>query len=197
MELEQEIPIFPLGSVLYPAGRLALHIFEPRYVAMTEACLRDGTAFGVTLIHAGFEVGTPAVPCEVGCTARIVASDIPEPGRYNLLARGESVFRINRRWTRPDGLIVARVNFLEPPEPAHVADRHAALHTLLHDLIAQHGEDNFPSPLRLDDAAWVGYRLAEMLPVAPERKQKLLEMRAPDAALDAVGRWIEDLGSPR
>src|ERR1700756_1824023 len=104
-----EIPIFPLGTVLYPAGRLPLRIFEPRYVEMTRACLRDNSVFGVALIRAGYEVGRPAVPCDIGCTARIVEWSDPVPGQFLLEARGETVFRIRERWTSESGLIVARV----------------------------------------------------------------------------------------
>ena len=58
----EELPIFPLGNPLFPAGLLHLNIFEPRYLAMTAACLKTGAPFGVSLIQAGFEVGVPAVP---------------------------------------------------------------------------------------------------------------------------------------
>lgn len=108
-----EIPIFPLGTVLYPAGRLPLHIFETRHVDMTKACIRDHAVFGVTLIRAGFEVGTPAVPCDIGCTARISEWEVPNPGLFTLMTQGESLFRIRQRHTQTDGLIMANVELLE------------------------------------------------------------------------------------
>ncbi|MDB5976947.1 MAG: hypothetical protein JWR07_3707 [Nevskia sp.] len=188
-----EIPIFPLGSVLYPAGLLSLRIFEPRYVEMTRACIRDNSVFGVTLIRAGYEVGAPAVPSEIGCTARILQWQEPEPERYTLLAQGESVFRILRRRTLPSGLIVAEIGLEEPPDPLPVADRHEPLAELLADMIEQIGEVHFPKPRRLGDAAWVGNRLCELLPVEPERKQKLLETADPLAVLDEVGRLLKQL----
>ena len=193
MDNTLEIPIFPLGTVLYPAGHLPLRIFEPRYVEMTRACLRDNTVFGVTLIRAGYEVGKPAVPCDVGCTARIQHWQEPEPERFVLLARGESVFRILQRRTTPSGLIMARIEFDEPPDPVSLPQRHEALAELLKDLIEQIGEEHFPRPWRLGDASWVGNRLCELLPVEPERKQKLLETSDPLAVLDEVERLMRQL----
>ncbi len=48
-----EMPLFPLNTVLFPGGPLPLRIFEPRYVDMVRACMRDGAPFGVVMIKAG------------------------------------------------------------------------------------------------------------------------------------------------
>lgn len=188
-----EMPVFPLGNVLFPAGRLGLRIFEPRYVEMTKACIRDNAVFGVALIKAGYEVGTPAVPCATGCTARIVEWDVPNPGLFTLMTRGESVFRIIARRTRPDGLIVADVELDDPPDPSPLPERFAPLGRLLSELIAGIGAEHFPTPHRLDDAAWVGNRLAELLPAPPERKQRLLELGDPVAMLREIERLLKRL----
>lgn len=188
-----EIPIFPLGTVLYPAGNLPLRIFETRYLDMTRSCLRDNSVFGVTLIRAGYEVGRPAIPSEVGCTARIAEWADPVPGEFMLVARGESVFRILRRWTMPSGLIVASVELREPPDPVLLPQRYEPLQRLLVGLMKQFGDRQFPSPQRLDDAAWVGYRLCELLPVEPERKQRLLEEDDPLKLLGAVEQHLKEL----
>jgi uncharacterized protein len=193
MEGTAEIPIFPLGSVLYPAGRLPLHIFEPRYVEMTRSCIRDRSVFGVALIRAGYEVGKPAVPCHVGCTARILQWQEPQPDRFMLMAQGESVFRILQRRILPSGLILARIEFDEPPDPVAVPERYEALTVLLTDLMEKIGAEHFPQPQRLGDAAWLGNRLCELLPVEPERKQILLEMRDPLAVLAELEQLLKQL----
>ena|SRR5882757_5201067 len=193
MDATLEIPIFPLGHVLYPAGRLGLRIFEPRYVEMTKACIRDNALFGVALIRAGFEAGLPAIPCDIGCTARIVEWEVPNPGLFTLMTRGETVFRILDRWTQADGLIVGRVQLEEPPDPAPLPARYDPLAKLLLRLIAEIGPEHFPKPHRPDDAAWVGNRLAELLPVAPERQQQLLELNDPLAVLAEVEQLLKQL----
>lgn len=188
-----EIPIFPLGTVLFPGGRLPLRIFEPRYVEMTKACIRDNAVFGVSLIRAGFEAGTPAIPSEIGCTARIIDWDVPNPGLFTLNTQGETVFRLKSRRTQADGLIVAEIELIEPPDPIGVPERYEKLQQLLRDLVHEIGVENFTRPPRFDDAAWVGSRLAELLPVPPERKQKLLEANDPLRMLAEVENLLRDL----
>ena len=187
-----DLPLFPLSAVLFPAGRLPLQIFEPRYVAMTRACLRDSTPFGVVLIRAGFEVGKPAIPYEVGCTARIVECIEAAPDRFALLTRGESPFRVIERRTSPEGLILARIELREPPDPLPVPERHARLADILRLAAQRHGANCLPQPHRFDDAAWVGYRLAEALPMTPERRQQLLEIEDPLQLLDEILRLLDD-----
>ncbi|MCM2355672.1 MAG: peptidase S16, partial [Arenimonas sp.] len=52
-----ELPLFPLGQVLFPGGGLGLRIFEPRYLDLVKRCGRSGEGFGICLILAGREVG--------------------------------------------------------------------------------------------------------------------------------------------
>ena len=187
-----EIPIFPLGTVLFPGGRLALRIFEQRYVDMTKACIRDESVFGVCLIRAGYEVGKPAVPCELGCTARIAEWDVPSPGLFTLDARGETRFRILNRWVERDGLMRARVELIEPAPPQALPERFRLLGQLLGSLMDELGAEHFPDP-RPEDAGWVGARLAELLPVTPERKQGLLELDDPLALLAAIEKELKEV----
>jgi Lon protease-like protein len=89
------IPLFPLHTVLFPGQVLPLHIFEPRYRAMIALCLQQSSPFGVALIKEGPEVGAQATPAAVGTTARVAQVDTLEDGRMNILAVGESRFRID------------------------------------------------------------------------------------------------------
>lgn len=171
------LPIFPLNTVLYPDGRLALKVFEQRYLEMTKACLRDGSPFGVCRIREGLEVGTPAVHDEVGCTATVDAWDMPHPGLFQLLCRGGQAFRILERATQPDGLIVAQVELLEDATGAIEAEAAALCRQVLEQIIARVGPALFFQPLQFEDGRWVSYRLAEVLPLNPADKQALLELR--------------------
>ena len=186
-----EIPIFPLGTVLYPEGLLPLRIFEQRYLDLTKFCIRDNTPFGVCLIREGLEVGTVAVPYAVGCTARIAQWDMPHLGLFHLVTHGESVFRILEQWTAKSGLVQAQVELDDPPPPLPLPEEYKDLGTLLQKIIAKVGAERFPSPARLDSAGWVGYRLAEVLPLEVETKQRLLEARDPIAALSEVKVFLQ------
>lgn len=194
MDSELDLPIFPLGTVLFPGGRLPLRIFEQRYVEMTKACLRDGSGFGISLIKAGFEVGVPAVPHDLGCMARIVEWDVPSPGLFNLMTEGVVLYRILQRSRRKDGLIIGRVQLIEPPDPTPLPDRHKPMALLLKQLLQKLRTQPAPDERRFEDAAWVGYRVAELLPITPERRQSLLEITTPLELLDALSELIGQLG---
>lgn len=89
-----DLPLFPLGTVLFPNQMLPLHVFEERYKMMIGECLRDSAVFGVVLIREGREVGEPAKPFETGTSARIVDAQELSGGRMGLRTIGEQTFRI-------------------------------------------------------------------------------------------------------
>lgn len=176
-----EIPLFPLGTVLFPGGLLPLKIFEQRYVDMTKACLRDNTPFGVCLIREGHEVGRPAAPHAIGCLARIAQWDVPHPNLFAVLARGSARFRVLDTIIAANGLITAHIEAL--PEPTRPEDVDRACREVLRLAIERAGVDSVPGPVRLDDPVWVSYRLAEILPISAQDKQALLEMTDTGARL--------------
>lgn len=171
--LPREIPIFPLRTVLFPGGILPLKVFEQRYLEMTKTCLRDDTPFGVCLIREGSEVGTPALPHTVGCLATITEWDMPQLGLFQLLARGGERFRILETAVAANGLITAGVDALVPEAP-ELSDPDCR--KVLELVIEKAGVSHFPTPLMLEDAAWVAYRLAEILPLETISRQALLEL---------------------
>ena len=172
-----EIPIFPLNTVLFPGGTLQLKIFEQRYLEMTKRCLRDEAPFGVCLIREGREVGNPALPHGTGCLASIAQWDMPQLGLFHLVAKGGAPFHILTSRVARDGLITAEIEML-PPEPPASVD--IVCRDVLKLVIDKAGASHFPSPLNLGSAEWVGYRLAEVLPLDGRQRQELLELR--DAA---------------
>ena len=113
------LPLFPLNTVLFPGQVLPLHIFEPRYRAMINQCIDKDWPFGVVLIRAGEEVGTAAVPYEVGTTARVTQVERLEDGRLNIVSVGEMRFRIRTLDVTPDGYLRADVT-LWPWAPSDV-----------------------------------------------------------------------------
>ncbi len=178
------ISVFPLGTVLFPGGVLPLKIFEQRYVEMTKACLRESQPFGVCLIREGHEVGTAAVPEPVGCLASIEQWDMPHPGLFHLVTRGGERFRIREMQVAANHLISAAVEPIPPDSRADAVD--PLCRDVLHAILERVGAERFPAPLKLDDAAWVGYRLAEMLPLPSGEKQALLELTDAGARLERL-----------
>ncbi len=97
-EFPTRFPIFPLpGVVLFPGTYLPLHIFEPRYRAMTEAALAGDQVIGMVLIRGDQDpMQRRASIFSIGCAGRIVESERLPDGRFNLLLHGERRFRISR-----------------------------------------------------------------------------------------------------
>jgi uncharacterized protein len=179
--------------VLFPGGRLPLRVFEQRYMEMAKACLRDKSPFGVCAIREGAEVitgvGAPAVPAEVGCTAVIAQWDMPQLGLLEIVAHGESRFRILERRVEKSGLQRARIEFLEAERDAPIPDSCAACVRLLERVIEQHA-GLIAAPHRLDSASWVSARLAELLPMPLAAKQELLELSDAAARLERLNALL-------
>jgi Lon protease-like protein len=172
--------------VLFPGGHLPLRIFEQRYMQMAKACLRDRTAFGVCLIREGAEVGAPATPADIGCTARIAEWDMAQLGVLQIRALGERRFRILERRVLADGLALASVELLEEESDAEIPPHCADCVRLLERIIEMPGAPPLAPPYRLDSALWVSSRLAELLPLPLAAKQELLELADGGARLDRV-----------
>ena len=188
------LPIFPLNTVLFPGGILMLKIFEPRYMDMSKVCLRDNKPFGVCLIKEGNEAGAPAVPEDIGCTAEITEWDMQQLGVLHLKTEGVRRFRILGRKVAKDGLISAEIEMLgaEPETPLSSDLRQCA--TVLKLIMEKIGDEHFPAPVRLDDATWVSYRLAEVLPLKLEVKQKMLEINDPKVRLQVLHKFLVQQG---
>jgi uncharacterized protein len=187
----ETVPIFPLGAVLFPGMCLPLRIFEQRYVEMAKACLKHESAFGVCLIREGEEVGTPAVPEPVGCLARIVEWDMETVGILKVKVQGLERFRLLATKTTPAGLILGDIERL-PAEDGALAPEYAPSADFVRKIVEALGSARFAPPYRYDDASWVGFRLAEILPLRNAVKQKLLELTDPAARLSVLDRFLRE-----
>ena len=190
------IPIFPLNTVLFPGGVLPLRIFETRYMDMTRECMKSARPFGVCLIRSGSEVGAPAVPEPVGCLARITDWDMPQLGVLHLKTLGGQRFRILDCAADTQGLLGAQIELIEPEQSSSVPSAFASCARLLARVIEERGPGVFAEPFELDDAAWVGYRLAEILPLAPATKQELLELGDSAGRLALLQQFLGQFGRP-
>jgi len=190
----KDAPLFPLNTVLFPGGLLPLRIFEQRYLEMAKGCLRDGAPFGVCLIREGTEVGAPAVPEDVGCLARIVHWDMEQLGLLQIVAQGGRRFRILSRGMQADGLVTASVELLPEDSDAPVPEG-SLCRRLLQRIASEHGEKLFAQPWNFESSAWVSARLAEVLPLPAETKQKLLEIGDGAQRLDILQKLVSRGGT--
>jgi Lon protease-like protein len=188
--------MFPLGTVLMPFAHLPLHIFEPRYRALTRDCLAGDREFGVVLIERGGEVGGGDTRFRVGTVARIVqAVELPD-GRWLLDAVGTDRFRI-LRWLADDPYPLAEVELLEEPGAGPVAaELRDAVERLLRQVLALQVELGFSAPsatLDLDEEpSRAAYQAAVLSPLGPMDTQLVLEEAGPEDRLRRLGGLLEE-----
>lgn len=183
----REIPLFPLNAVLFPGSTLGLRIFEARYLDMVRECARGEGVFGVCLIMEGQEAGEPALPAAVGTLARIVDFDTLPDGLLGISVTGGTRFRVQKSRIRGNGLVVGDVRYW-PDEPGvAVPVEFSLLPAILERLAEQAGLSWRNGPREYyEDASWVGFRLAELLPLGDAERQHLLELTDPLERLSAL-----------
>ncbi|OOG22307.1 peptidase S16 [Thioalkalivibrio denitrificans] len=188
------LPLFPLGTVLFPGGILPLRIFETRYIDMVRNCLRTETGFGVCAIRDGSEVGAAAEVHTVGTRAVIADWEGRPDGLLGITARGEQRFRILRTWVEPNRLVMGEVAYLEEPPATPLPEEFLGLAALLERLLSELGPPYAELSRDAGDAVWVGARLAELLPVSLEVKQQMLECDDPLSRLFMLRDAMLNLG---
>jgi Lon protease-like protein len=181
----RELPLFPLNVVLFPGGPLPLRIFEPRYLDMVSRCLREQSGFAVVLVGEGAEGESAVSFAATGTEAVIVDFDRLEGGLLGISCLGRERVRVVEAWREPDGLNRGRVlDIAADPVVAMPADQ-AWLSAVVRQVMPEAGDTYRHVELR-EDAAWIGNRLAEMLPLSLADKQLLLELTDPLERLAAL-----------
>ncbi len=190
-----DLRLFPLNSVLFPGMRMPLHIFEERYKLMIRECIEEDAPFGVLLIREGNEVGGPAVPHQVGTTARILQVEYLDDGRMNIFTIGQQRFRI------------VAINTTQPylrgeVEPLRQLPAGDAAYSVLARAQQQFDDylktyfaiaDQWIRATYLpDDPGEAADYIAARMDVAPLLKQELLEELEPEARLRRELEIIRD-----
>mgnify|MGYP001250709871 FL=1 len=174
---EQNTPIFPLRTVLFPNSRIPLRIFEPRYLDMVSSCLRSNTEFGVVLSK---EVMQPGMyeTYNIGTLASIIDWSQDKDGLLNITVIGSNKFELISLSKKEDGLNIADINILEQEKdfkaPPHFDNMIRLLEAILEDIDLFDDLDK-----QFESASWVSFRFAEILPLKIEDKQKCLELNDP------------------
>ncbi|CAN1515602.1 Lon, substrate-binding domain containing protein [Burkholderiaceae bacterium] len=199
------IPLFPLGSTLFPGGLLALKIFEVRYLDMTKACFKQQAPFGVVSLTEGPEVRIPGKEVEfanTGTLAHIIEFDAVQPSLYMLRCRGGQRFKILERTQAPNGAWSANIELMNadseidiPPELTPTSQALARLITSFEEQNVESADRPFLAPYRLNDCGWVANRWAELLNIPSAQKAHLLSMENPRLRLDLLQEMLEEMGA--
>ena len=211
------LPLFPLGSVLYPGGLLPLRIFEVRYLDMIGKCHKNGAPFGVVALTVGSEVrrAESGKPTEksvgdgfaqeefyaMGTLATITEFSAPQPGLMVVRCVGAQRFKISHREKLKHGLWIADVERVDDDLAVDVPDDLKPCANALGKLIKTLQQRDIPNdqipllpPYRLDDCGWVANRWCELLPLPLELKQRLMELDNPLVRLELVSDILERTG---
>ena len=184
-----ELPLFPLGTVLFPEGELSLRIFEPRYLSMVGERMKTEGPFGVVLIRDGKEIGEPASFHQIGTLATIFDFDQLEDGTLGLRCRGSKKFRVTDYHIQADNLIVADVKVcrLGKVEQSDVLlERFSLVSQFIDKMLGRKklAEYRLNIDIEWKNPEWVSYQAAELLPLSPVSRQLLLEMETEERLLE-------------
>ncbi|MFZ2294806.1 MAG: LON peptidase substrate-binding domain-containing protein [Polaromonas sp.] len=212
------LPLFPLGTVLFPGGLLPLRVFEVRYLDMIGKCHKTGAPFGIVSLTEGSEVRKPIdlssrgpLPTgdgfaheafnAIGTLANIREFSVPQPGLMVIQCIGIQRFEISRQEKLKHGLWVADVIRQEDDKPVKIPEDLQKTADALGTLIKSLQVRNLPAghmpllrPYRLDDCGWVANRWCELLPIPLALKQRLMELDNPLLRLELVCDILEHTG---
>jgi Lon protease-like protein len=187
-------PMFPLGTALFPHAVLPLHVFEPRYRALTERCLAGDQEFGVVLIERGHEVGGGDVRFDVGTVARIIRAGQFDDGRWMLVTVGVQRLRVIE-WLPDDPHPLAHVERLEdaPGSPTVAIGDVAAQVRRVLALRSELGEPVPDLDVELsDDVVQASFEAAALAQLGPLDAQRLLELDDAGTRLDRLTEILRD-----
>jgi len=190
------LPMFPLGTVLFPHMVLPLHVFEPRYRMMVEEILEGDREFGVVLISRGHEVGGGDLRTDVGTVARVVRAEQLDGERWLIIAVGTERIRVER-WLSDDPYPRAEVVALpeEHEEPA-AEELFSTVEPRLRRVLAlqaELGQDNVPATFEVAEEAEVAYWQAVVLsPLNAFDAQRVLTVDSDAQRLAALDELLAD-----
>jgi Lon protease-like protein len=177
-ELDREIPLFPLSSVLLPYGQIPLQIFEQRYLDLVRSCMKSDTGFGVVWIRQGSEVvGTTGSKLELGdygTYARIVDWDQLSNGLLGITIEGRQTFSVKQTRTSPSSQIFAQADLRDVPLEMPLLPQWGSLADVLRGLETHPHIQRMNLSIDYEDAWQVGYNLIQLLPLEEEVKYELL-----------------------
>lgn len=187
----EEMPLFPLHTVLFPYAPLHLHVFEHRYRELIGHCTQNDVGFGVVLIRDGEETGE-AYPYLVGTAVNIARVQTFDDGKLDVLVHGERRFRVRRFDGESKPYLVGYVEpvvEMEHNEPDRADELAASLRMHVEQYIQgefrRHDVTIQKISLPADPAA-LSFVIAGLLKIENIEKQRLLE------TVDTLGR-ISDM----
>jgi Lon protease-like protein len=182
----QDLPMFPLGTVLFPGAILPVHVFEERYRQLAEFCTSESSVFGVVLIERGSEVGGGDTRAPVGCLAEIIQHEQFEDG-----------FKIVK-WLEEKSYPRATIEIIKEKEDLSNFENGLAVLGSVVNLFDRARGLGYDVPEIDKELFAIGatlnelsYRIAELVPMGPFDAQKILKAPTAQERLDLIEDQIE------
>lgn len=193
-----ELPLFPLSGVLLPFGRVALKIFEPRYLDLVRDSMKSATPFGVVWIRQGAEIAqrgraSPELG-DYGTCARIVDWDQLPNGLLGITLEGGERFDLFETQTRSNGLVVGQVEQHPALTPAPLSETWLPLLDVLRSLETHPHVERMNLRVDYNDAWQVAYTLLQLLPLDEALKYEWLGIDTIDALMAELQGVLNQIG---
>lgn len=181
MMLSKKLPIFPLESLVFPGGLLALRIFETRYIDMVRECMRKKTSFVITANQRLEDTNNIAQPHNIGTRVEIIDFEQLSDGLLGITVHGQHKVDIKDISPQSDKLLIGKTHKTPEDSQESIPEDFALLSDVLKQMfpeIQTHYGDSAKQYLieNYQDASWVSSRLVEVLPMDIQMKIELLRM---------------------
>ncbi|GAA4106750.1 LON peptidase substrate-binding domain-containing protein [Zhongshania borealis] len=200
LDVDQELPLFPLNTVLLPGGRMGLRIFERRYIDLIRNSLRNQQSFGIVwLAEGGAEVLKPSEPqtalAVIGTEAHIADWDQLPDGLLGIVVEGRRRFSIESARQDKSGLYMGKISWLPEQEDVPLPPRSTELHDLLQQLGEHPHVERLGMQLNVASAGALANSLAQLLPLPAADAYQILGIDEPLARLDALHDIVDAISS--
>lgn len=184
-----KIPLFPLQTILFPGGPLSLRVFERRYLDMVSSCMASDQLFGI-ILNKPSSTNDKNNFSKIGTLAQIVDWDQGSDGVLGLKVIGKERFILTSHYTDENGLNMGEIEILEPEKKLLLPEGYVTLSAILETILNEFSELYASVKKDFNDASWVGYRLAEILPIELSQRQIYLEIDEPIDRLELLKTFM-------
>lgn len=187
-----QIPLFPLSAHIFPGGKMALRIFEARYLRMVKETLKAQTGFGICMFNAHGDKERNQHIYPIGTYVKIIDFDMLDDGLLGITVEGQYLFTVGEIQTQQDGLRVGEIEEL----PLWSSDTFPGidaplLQERLVQIIASYPElQSLYTDPPLKDLSWVVFRWLELLPIKAADKQQLMTQQNPKVVVEFLESLI-------
>ena len=193
---KNQIPMFPLKSIVLPGGLFPLRIFERRYINMVKNCMKNSQGFVIV-----FQKPTDSIDdfeiSKKGSYVEIIDFNNLPNGLLGISVKSINKVVVNNLIQLKDGLHIAEINPLVDPEVDDQAllAEFPEITNILNQLVKHPRIVDMPIEVDFNSADSVAYHLAGLIPIPWTSKQNLLEAFDASQRLKILSKYIDEISS--